>query len=137
MRIVRALHRRLKAAKSASDRGSFTLELAIIAPAVFLLLFGIIQAGLYFHAREVAHRAARQGVEAGRAWDAAPGDGAGAARDFLERMGGSVDGPRVSDAGSTSDQVRVSVAGSVATLVPGLELKVSARAQAPVEKWSE
>lgn len=121
-------------AQLAGDRGALALELAIIAPVVFLLIFGIIQGGLYFHAREVAHRAAEQGMERGRAFDAQPGDGTAAARSFLDRMGGSVEAAQVSDDGSTNQQVRISVTGTVATLVPGIDLHVAARSQGPVER---
>ncbi|MFB7763687.1 TadE/TadG family type IV pilus assembly protein [Streptomyces xiamenensis] len=115
------------------DRGVFTLELAILAPLLFLLLFGTIQAGLYFHAREVAHRAAQRGVEVGRSMDVGPEDGAAAARDFLQRMGGSVNSPSVS-VDSTAEEIRIEVTGSVSTLIPGLQWGVSAGASGPIER---
>lgn len=130
---IRAWWRRRLAA-GGRDRGAGALELVLIAPAVFLLIFGIIQAGLYFHAREAAHRAAEQGVETGRAVDATAGEGRTAAAGFLDRMGGSVSAPRVTASGGR--QVRISVTGSVVTLVPGLQLPVRATAQGPKERWT-
>src|SRR3954449_2963713 len=44
------------------DRGVGSLELAIIAPSLLLLIFFLIQAVLWFYARSVALQAARDGV---------------------------------------------------------------------------
>lgn len=44
------------------ERGTSALEFSIIAPVFLLLIFTIIQAGLYFHARNTAQSAAREGV---------------------------------------------------------------------------
>lgn len=112
------------------------LELVIIFPVVMLLLFGTVQAGLWFHAREVARKAAQAGVDAGRSWHAQPGDGPAAAQDFLHRMGHSVEAPQVANGGAPAGQVRIEVRGKVATLIPGWELSVHAQAEAPLERWT-
>ncbi|MGJ9414315.1 TadE family protein [Aeromicrobium sp. CF4.19] len=44
------------------DRGTSALEFSIIAPVFLLLIFTIIQAGLYFYARNTAQSASREGV---------------------------------------------------------------------------
>ncbi|GAA2084971.1 hypothetical protein GCM10009821_28040 [Aeromicrobium halocynthiae] len=44
------------------ERGTSAIEFSIIAPVFLLLIFTIIQAGLYFHARNTAQSAAREGV---------------------------------------------------------------------------
>lgn len=44
------------------ERGTSALEFSIIAPVFLLLIFTIIQAGLYFHARNTAQSASREGV---------------------------------------------------------------------------
>jgi Flp pilus assembly protein TadG len=44
------------------ERGVEAVELAIIAPTLLLLIFLIIQGGLYFYGRSVALQAAREGV---------------------------------------------------------------------------
>lgn len=45
-----------------SQRGTSALEFSIIAPVLLLLIFAIIQAGLYFYARDTAQSASREGV---------------------------------------------------------------------------
>ncbi|WP_374999727.1 TadE/TadG family type IV pilus assembly protein [Aeromicrobium sp. CTD01-1L150] len=44
------------------DRGTSALEFSIIAPVFLLLIFTIIQAGLYLYARNTAQSASREGV---------------------------------------------------------------------------
>ncbi|MEU4498906.1 TadE/TadG family type IV pilus assembly protein [Streptomyces sp. NPDC023998] len=118
------------------DRGFGSVEFAVLAVVVLALIFTAIQVGLYYHARKVAQSAARQGVEAGRQFGASEGDGVAQAQNFLNRFGGSVQGASVSSAGSTAEEIRITVRGSVATLVPGLELDVTQHADAPVERWT-
>ncbi|MEH3032842.1 MAG: TadE/TadG family type IV pilus assembly protein [Aeromicrobium erythreum] len=45
-----------------SERGTSALEFSIIAPVFLLLIFSIIQTGLYLYARNTAQSAAREGV---------------------------------------------------------------------------
>lgn len=44
------------------DRGTSAVEFAIITPVFLLLIFTIIEAGLFFHARNAAQSSAREGV---------------------------------------------------------------------------
>ncbi|MEV2234973.1 TadE family protein [Streptomyces phaeochromogenes] len=116
------------------DRGATALDMSMVVPLAFLMLFTLIQGGVWLHGRSVAHHAAQQAVDAQRVYDAAPGAGEAAAAEFLARMGGSLDGAsvRVSDDGET---VSVSVEGSVINLVPGWSGHVSQSVQAPVEEF--
>ncbi|MEU9062436.1 TadE family protein [Streptomyces sp. NPDC048430] len=118
------------------DRGFASVEFAVLAVVILALVFTALQVGLYFHARKVAQSAARQGVESGRQFASGPSDGVAQAQDYLARFGGSVRGASVSSSGSSADEVRITVRGSVATLVPGLELSVTQHAEAPIERWT-
>ncbi|MFJ3310922.1 TadE/TadG family type IV pilus assembly protein [Streptomyces sp. NPDC086549] len=119
-----------------TDRGAGSVEVAVLAIVVLMLVFTIIQVGLFYHARKVAQSAARQGVDAGRQFGSTPGDGVAQAQDFLAKFGGSVRGASVSSAGSTAEDIHITVTGHVATLVPGLELTVSQDAHGPIERWT-
>lgn len=44
------------------ERGTSALEFSIIAPVLLLLIFTLIQGGLYFYARNTAQSASREGV---------------------------------------------------------------------------
>ncbi|WP_046500640.1 TadE family protein [Streptomyces odonnellii] len=118
------------------DAGVASPEFAVLAVVVLALVFTAIQVGFYFHAREVAQSAARQGADAGRQFGAGPGDGVSQAQQFLSRYGNSVRGAQVSSSGSTAEEIRITVTGSVATLVPGLELDVTQHAAGPIERWT-
>ncbi|MFB8441191.1 TadE/TadG family type IV pilus assembly protein [Streptomyces niveus] len=122
--------------RARGDRGFGSVEFAVLAVVVLALIFTTIQVGLYYHARKVAQSAARQGVEAGRSVTAGQGDGVAQAQAFLARYGNSVRGANVSSAGSTAQDIRITVTGTVATLVPGLELTVTQHADAPIERWT-
>src|SRR3954468_14627745 len=70
------------------DGGSASLEIAILAPALLLLTFVVVQAGLWFYARNLALAAAQEGVTAGRAYNAPAGVGPARARAFLAEQTG-------------------------------------------------
>ncbi|WP_333734242.1 TadE/TadG family type IV pilus assembly protein [Streptomyces sp. IBSBF 3010] len=119
-----------------NDHGFGSVEFAVLAVVVLALVFTALQVGLYYHACKVAQSAARQGVEAGRQFGAGEGDGVAQAQEFLARFGDSVRGASVSSAGSSTQEIRITVRGGVATLVPGLTLDVVQHADGPVERWS-
>jgi Flp pilus assembly protein TadG len=127
---------RTLAARLRADRGAGSVEVAVLAVVVLALVFTIIQVGLFYHARKVAQSAARQGVDTGRQFGSGPGDGVAQAQNFLAKFGGSVRGASVSSAGSTAQEIHITVTGHVATLVPGLELTVTQDAHGPIERWT-
>ena len=112
------------------------MELAVLALVVLMLALTAIQVGFYYHARKVAQSAARQGVEAGRQLGADEGDGVAQSQQFLSKYGNSVRDGQVSSAGSSAEEIRITVTGRVATLVPGLELHLTQSAEAPIERWT-
>ncbi|MGP4049375.1 TadE family protein [Streptomyces sp. 2A115] len=132
----RALHRRIRRIRWGRDDGVGSLELATLALVVLALAFTTIQVGLYYHARKVAQSAARQGVDAGRQFGADQGNGVVQAQEYLARYGGFVKDSQVSSGGSTAQQIRITVTGEVATLVPGLTLRVTQHADGPIERWT-
>jgi TadE-like protein len=103
------------------DTGSASLEIAILAPALLLLTFVLVQAGLWFYARSLALAAAQEGVTAGRAYNAPATAGAVRARAFLsEQAGDSLTGTTVSSSGTTAAVVRITVTGHSLSVLPGL-----------------
>jgi Flp pilus assembly protein TadG len=105
----------------AGDRGSASLEIAILAPALLLLTFVVVQAGLWFYARNLALAAAQEGVTAGRAYNAPTTAGPVRARAFLsEQAGDSLTGTTVSSTGTTAAVVRITVTGHSLSVLPGL-----------------
>lgn len=119
------------------DAGSASLEIAILGPALLLLIFTIVQAGLWFYARSLALAAAQEGVAAARGYHAPYGAGVGRAQAFLQRTAGdSLQGATVS-ATATGTTVRIQVQGRALSVLPGVPgLPVSQAAQGPVERFT-
>ena len=121
-----------------SDRGSASLEIAILGPALLLLIFGVVQAGLWFYARNLAFAAAQEGVDAGRGYQASSNAGVTRAQSFLQRTAGdSLQAATVNASGSTPTSVRIEVRGRSLSVIPGLPgIPVSQSAQGPVERFT-
>lgn len=120
------------------ERGSFSLELAVIFPVVLLLIFTVIQAALYFHARTVALAAAQEGVRVARAENSSAGQGSGVSRSFVRDAGGAdvITGLGVS-ARRGAAQAEVTVTGRSLSVIPGVPgFRVSQTAEGPVERFT-
>lgn len=115
------------------ERGALSLELAFLAPLIMMLIFGIIQLGFYWYARDVALTAAQQGVETARLQGSSPAQGSARTWDLLRRTGGSITGPQVL-ATQDGTTVVVTVSGQVDCWIPGLAFHVSQTARAAKEQ---
>ncbi|MGW7068799.1 TadE family protein [Streptomyces sp. NPDC054855] len=111
--------------------------MAIVFPFVLLVAIAVIQASMWYFAREIALTAAREGLSAARSYKAGPGDGAQRAREVLSRTAGdSLMGSSVS-AGSTDERVNVQVSGTAQSMLPGVPgLRITQSASGPVERWT-
>lgn len=118
------------------DRGSTSLQLVIIFPAVLVLIFGGVQTALYFYARNVAIAAAQEGARAAGAQNGSSGAGTTAATDFITRAGGPDALPASSVSGSRSAvTATVTVRGRSLSLVPGYAgINITQSASVPVER---
>lgn len=125
------------------DRGASALELTFVAPALLLFLFFAIQAGLWFYGRAVAEQAAREGVSRLRlAQTEAVSDAVSAdVQSAVERYASAVGretllAPRATTTyDAEGGKVSVTVEGSVITLVPGLDLRVTQRVFGEIERF--
>jgi Flp pilus assembly protein TadG len=118
------------------DRGALTLSYVAVLPFLFLFIMVLIQAAFWFLAREAALAAARQGADAARVLDARRGAGPAAALAFVRQAGsGYLLDPAARTGGSTATTISITVSGHVPSFVPGLVVKVTETAQAPVEEF--
>ncbi|MFJ8073899.1 TadE family protein [Streptomyces sp. NPDC096176] len=120
------------------DRGDTSIQMAIVFPFVILLTIAVVQASMWYYARNVALTAAREGVAAARVYESGPGAGAARAQDVLDRVAGnSLLGPTVSTAGSSAERIRIQVSGTAPSLLPGVPgLTITQSASGPVERWT-
>jgi hypothetical protein len=117
-----------------ADRGALILSYVAVLPFVFLFLMVVIQAALWYLARDAALAAARQGADAARALNAPRSAGPAAALAFARAAGaGYLLDPSATAGGSSSATVSITVSGHVPSFVPGLVVNVSETAQAPAE----
>ncbi|SDK24551.1 TadE-like protein [Nonomuraea maritima] len=123
------------------ERGVTAVELALLMPVILAAALLIVQVALWFHGRQVAEAAAREGARVARAapfdtdaWQAAA---TGKATDIVQAIG-----PRLlREATATTsekepDERFVTVTGSavqVIPLLPDLTFTVTATAGGPVE----
>ncbi|MEU6653348.1 TadE family protein [Streptomyces sp. NPDC046900] len=119
------------------DRGDTSIQMAIIFPFVLLATVAVVQASMWYYARQIALTAAREGASAARSYQSSPAAGESQARDVLERTAGdSLRGYSVS-ASSNGQRVRVQVSGTALSMIPGVSgLHVSQSASGPVERWT-
>ena len=119
------------------DRGSVTLEVSILAPVLLLVVFTIIQVGLWSYARSLALGAAQEGVAAGRAYGAPAEAGRVRARAFLEATAGDSLLASSVTSTATAGGLRVEVAGRALSVLPGVPgLPVRQHAEGPIERFT-
>ena len=118
------------------EEGSVSLQLAVIFPAVLLLILLAVQAGLLFHARHLAQAAAEEGLRAARQYDGSSSAGQTAAGSLLARDAGDLlAAPHIAVQRSPT-QADVQISGHALSLLPGLTLTVTAHAAGPVERFT-
>src|SRR5665647_230915 len=120
------------------DDGSMSVEIAILFPALLLIVTAIVQYGLWFHARSVALAAAQEGVTAATTYRATPGSGADRARTFLDaHSADTLTDIEIAQTTPAPGQVTVQVTGRAISVLPGVAGPVvSQSAEAPIEQFT-
>jgi Flp pilus assembly protein TadG len=117
------------------ERGSVSIELVVLLPALFAVMFLGMQAALYYHAKTVAIAAAQQGARAAGAEQGRESDGVGAANDFLAEAGGD-DVLTATSANRTATTATVTVSGFSLSVIPGWKVRITQSASVPIERVS-
>ena len=117
------------------ERGSVSIELVILLPALIAVMFVGMQAALYYHARTVAIAAAQEGARAAGAQAGRAAAGIRAADAFVTEAGGADVLPGATSAASrTTTTATVTVRGFSLSVIPGWTPKVEQSATVPVER---
>ena len=104
--------------RGGSDRGSSSVEFAILFPIIVALLFAGPQLALWYFAREAADAAAHAGARAASVAGAAGGAGQQAADEYLARLGtGTITRYSVAEQ-DTATTVSVHVTAEVPNVIP-------------------
>lgn len=116
-----------------SERGSTSIQMVVLMPALFSVLFLGLQAALYYHASTVAGAAAQDGARVAASY-ASSGIAAGTttALSALDQSHGSLQNYTVVGTAG-ADGPAVTVTGNSLSLIPGLTLSVTRSASLPWE----
>jgi Flp pilus assembly protein TadG len=120
------------------DRGSVTLEIVILFPALLLVILTAVHGALWYHARSLALAAAQEGVRAGRAEHATPTAGVDAAQSFLDRTASdSLSDITVTVVAEGPTEIRIRVTGTSLSVLPGVpSIHVTQEAHGPLERFT-
>ncbi len=101
-----------------TERGIVSLELALVAPVLMLLVLGVLQFGLWYHAQRVAQGAALEGARVAAAEDGTAAAGRARAIEILREGLGSVATEEAASASVRPDVARVRVTARLRGLLP-------------------
>lgn len=115
------------------ERGSVTLEMVILFPVLLIMLFGAVQAGLWFHTRNIAMTSAQEGARAAAAFEATSSEGEAAAERFATEAGASQPRAVVT---RTTTTTTASVTLAAPNLLPGFipAMPITQSATMPLER---
>ena len=133
---LRALCRRLIGRTAVRrERGSSSIQMVMLMPALFSIMFLGMQGALYYHARTVAIAAAQEGARAAGGQNGTAADGLSAASSFVADAGGADVLPGVQmTSGRSATTATVTVTGTSLSVIPGWSPAVSQSASVPVER---
>ena len=121
--------------RARDERGSVSIQLVILLPALFAVMFLGMQAALFYHARTVAIAAAQEGAKAAGGENGKEADGVQAAEAFIADAGGDdVLTGATTTASRTGTTVTVVVQGHSLSVIPGWSPVVRQVASVPVER---
>ena len=139
MTTLRASCRRLIARMAAGrERGSSSIQMVILMPALFSIMFLGMQGALYYHARTVAIAAAQEGARAAGSQNGTAAEGVSAASSFVSDAGGKdvLPGAHMTG-GRTATTATMTVTGASLSVIPGWSPAVSQSAAVPVERITQ
>lgn len=117
------------------EEGDAVTETVILVPVLLLLIMTVIQFGLWYHAEHVVQAAAQEGARAARVQGSTSEAGKARAEQFLAATGASIiDGPEVI-ANRDAQTASVDISGTAVAVIPGVHIRVHARAVSPTEEF--
>jgi Flp pilus assembly protein TadG len=117
------------------ERGEATTEAVLVVPVLILLIFTVIQFGLWYHASAVARAAAQEGVRQSRVAGGTADTGRTATEAFLVQTANSLLRDRTVASVRDANTTEVTVNGTVSAVVPFLHLPVKGHASADTERF--
>lgn len=116
------------------ERGTASVQSAVIIPLLFVIFFTIVQGAMIYHAGNIAHAAAAAACNEARTYQSTDTEGYAAGYETAHQSGSSLEGTDITIT-RTSTTVTATVTGQAPLLIPGLSLDISRTVSGPVEKW--
>jgi Flp pilus assembly protein TadG len=116
-----------------NESGDASTEVVLVAPVLILLIFTILQFGLWYHASSVVRSAAQEGVRVSRVAGGTEQAARMTAESFIDQSAGLLVQSPVVEATRSQDVTSVRIHGITVGIVPGLRLGVTGFASSPTE----
>jgi Flp pilus assembly protein TadG len=121
------------------DDGSSAVELVLLTPLLMFVVFLVVQAALYMHARHVVLAAAQQGDRLARAQASSDESAVQQARTgtyaYVRQLGADIVGDPTVTVTRTGGVATVRVSAHAVSILPGLSLRVVETSSGPVEQF--
>lgn len=117
------------------DRGSTSVQVVVLLPLLFVIVFTALQVGLYYYGRTTALSAATIGARAAATLNGTTADCEAAAAAFAVSVGDALTNTRVECTRNAATATAV-VSGSCLSVLPGIPMTASQTAIVQVERLS-
>lgn len=109
--------------------------MAIVIPALMLILVTLIQFALWAHAAQIVQLAASEGDRSARSFGGGVPAGVSQAQAVLRQSGSDLESSRASVIVAPGGEARITVTGAALSLLPGISLPVSAVQVGPIQEF--
>lgn len=133
LRALLALHQHTPPVLVQRERGSATIQLVVLLPALFSLMFLGVQAALMYQGRTIALAAAQEGAREAAAETGSTSNGVSAATSFVADSTAGLEGTSVQGSRSATE-ARITVTTHTVSVIPGWTPKITQSAAMPVER---
>lgn len=116
------------------EHGSTSIQMVLLMPALFTVMFLGMQAALHYHARTLAIAAAQEGARAAGAQGGTKADGIIMATTYLAASAGDSLTVTAITGVRTASTATITVRGTALTVLPGWTPTVTQSASVPVER---
>lgn len=117
------------------DAGVTSTEVAIVMPAMIIVILFVFQIALFWHAKQAADVAAEEAVDAAQVAAATAADGYAGADTILGQAGNLRNASVIVTRDPATGLVTATVTGQAPSIIPFGTWSVQATAQAPIEEF--
>lgn len=115
------------------ERGSATIQMVVLMPALFTLMFLGVQAAVLYQGRTITLAAAQEGARVSAAADGSNAAGVAAASDFVSSTSAGLKNTSVSG-NRTATTATITVTTHTVSLIPFVSPTITQSASMPVER---